>query len=87
MWYESSSIVFTTEAPPPPCSVELMMDDLDSYLESELASINEVFQQFESKDRKAEEEEEHRSAEQKATHEVCIYPSYTAAQHTHSGNR
>ena len=60
------------------------MDDLDSYLESELASINEVFQQFESKDRKAEEEEEHRSAEQKATHEVCTLA--TPLHNTHTVN-
>ena len=31
------------------------MEDLDTYLEGELASINEMFEQFQTKDQKAEQ--------------------------------
>ena len=50
------------------------MDDLDSLFEGELASINQVFQEFEVKDKKAEqrmhtEEEELKRVDTKVS--VC----------------
>jgi len=53
------------------------MEDLDSYLEGELASINEMFEQFQTRDQQAEqrirsETEELRVMEVKAK-EVSVH--------------
>ena len=51
------------------------MDDLDSYLEDELADINDMFEEFQTKDKKVEqrlqtEEKELENVQFKANSEV-----------------